>query len=78
MFFKDVDRSATKNDIAAALLVIAAENGETLSDARADKLANKFKRGEFDPMLARFIQYSDITGETAAKNVDRERMEIAA
>ena len=78
MFFKDVDRSATKNDIAAALLVIAAENGETLSDARADKLANKFKRGEFDPMLARFIQYSDPVGELATRNVDAERLAVAA
>ena len=74
MFFKDVDRSATKNDIAAALLTIATENGELLSPARADKLANKFKRGEFDPMLLRFIQYADNTGETASANVDAERV----
>lgn len=74
MFFKDVDRSATKNEIKAALLDIAATNGELLSKSRADSLADKFKRGEFDPMLARFIQYSDITGETAAKNVDAERI----
>ena len=78
MFFKYVDRSATKNDIAAALKAIATENNETLSDARADKLANKFKRGQFDPDLARFIQYSDIVGETATRNVDRERMAVAA
>ena len=74
MFFKDVDRSATKNDIAAALLTIATENGELLSPARADKLANKFKRGEFDPMLLRFIQYTDNTGEEASANVDAERI----
>lgn len=70
MFFKEVDRTARKNDIRDALLGIAADSGENLSPARADKLAVKFKRGEFDPMLARYIQYSDPTGETAARNVD--------
>lgn len=73
MFFMAVDRTAPKNDIRAALLWIANENGETLSQARADKLATKFKRGEFDPELARFIQYSDPVGEEASSNVDRER-----
>jgi len=57
---------------------MATNEGQYLSDARADKLANKFKKGEFDPMLARFIQYSDPTGEKAAKNVDAERLEVAA
>lgn len=71
MFFKFVDRTATKNDIAAALKLIATENGEKLSDARADKLANKFKRGQFDPDLARFIQYSDPVGEEATRNADK-------
>ena len=73
MFFKDVDRSATKNEIKSALLDIAANNGELLSKSRADSLADKFKRGEFDPMLARFIQYTDNTGEEATANVDAER-----
>ena len=71
MFFRYVDRTATKNDIAAALKTIAADNGETLSDARADKLANKFKKGVFDPDLARFIQYSDPTGEEATRRADK-------
>ena len=74
MFFKDVDRTATKSSIKDALLTIAAENGELLSKSRADALADKFKRGEFDPMLAKFIQYSDLTGEMAARNVDKERI----
>jgi len=78
VFFKDVDRTARKNDIRDALLNIAADNGEDLSRARADKLADKFKRGEFDPMLARFIQYSDPTGEEAARKVDAERLAVAA
>lgn len=77
MFFKFVDRTATKNDIAAALKSIATDNGETISDARADKLANKFKRGQFDPDLARFIQYSDPTGETATRLADKA-MAVAA
>lgn len=74
MFFKDVDRSARKNDIRDALLDIAASNGEELSPARANNLAIKFKAGTFDPMLARFIQYSDPTGEEAAATVDAERI----
>lgn len=78
MFLRFVDRAAPKNDIRDALLYTAEQNNEPLSKARADKLANKFKTGQFDPDLARFIQYSDPVGEEAAKNVDRERMEIAA
>lgn len=78
MFFKFVDRAAPKNDIRDALLGLATENGEILSPARADKLANKFKRGEFDPDLMRFIQYSDPVGEEAADNVDAERLAVAA
>lgn len=78
MFFKDVDRTAPKSDIKDALLTIAAQNGELLSKSRADALADKFKRGMFDPDLARFIQYSDTVGETAAGNVDRERRAVAA
>lgn len=73
MFFKEVDRTARKNDIRDALLDIARSNGEFLSDARANNLAIKFKKGLFDPDLARFIQYSDPVGETAASNVDKER-----
>ena len=71
MFFKTVDRSATKNEIKDALLDIASQAGQALSNARADKLANKFKKGIFDPELMRVIQYSDPTGETAVNNVMR-------
>lgn len=70
MFFKEVDRSARKNDIRDALLDIARSNGQVLSDARANNLAIKFKKGEFDPMLARFIQYSDPVGEEAVACAD--------
>ena len=78
MFFRFVDRASPKNEIRDQLMWTAYDNGETLSKARADKLANKFKRGEFDPDLARYIQYSDPTGEQAARNVDQERTELAA
>lgn len=66
------DRSARKNDIRDWLLILAHDNGEHLSDARADKLANKFKKGLFDPELERVLQYSDPTGEEAVTNVIRE------
>jgi len=73
VFFKEVDRTARKNEIRDALLDIARSNGEPLSDARANNLAIKFKKGLFDPDLARFIQYSDPTGETASTNADKEK-----
>ena len=78
MFFRYVDQSATKNQIRDALLWNASENGEELSRSRANNLADKFKRGQFDPDLARFIQYSDPVGEEAASNVDKARMAVAA
>lgn len=73
MFFKDVDRKATKNEIRDALLAIAADNGEELSPARADKLANNFKKGHYDPDLMRIVHYSDPVGEeaTACADVDQ-------
>lgn len=71
MFFRDVDRSATKNDIRDALLDMAHQAGECLSKSKANNLADKFKKGLFDPELKRVIQYSDPTGETAVSNVLR-------
>jgi len=71
VFFRFVDRTATKHEIQSALLDIAATNGEVLSDARALNLAARFKKGLFDPDLARFIQYSDPTGETATRHADK-------
>lgn len=68
MFFKFVDKSAPKNEIRDALLMIADENGEFLSKARADRLANRFKKGEYDPDLARFIQYADPVGESVTSS----------
>lgn len=78
MYLRYVDRTAPKNEIRDVLIWTASDNGEDLSKARADKLANKFKRGEFDPDLARFIQYSDPVGEEASRNVDAERLAVAA
>lgn len=66
------DRSATKNEIRDALLALAATNDHPLSRSRADYLADKFKRGLFDPELARVLSYSDPTGEIAVRNVMKE------
>ncbi|MGN6406175.1 hypothetical protein [Sinomonas sp.] len=71
MFLKGFDRSATKNELRDALLDMAAERGAELSDAKADKLANKFKQGRFDPDLAYFLDYDDPTGEDASARADR-------
>lgn len=71
------DLTATKNEIRDALLVMAAEKDHPLSKARAEKLADKFKRGEFDIELAYVLDHSDPTGEEAVRNVMTER-EMAA
>ena len=73
MFFKAVDRQATKNEIRDALLVLAVDNGEELSKARADKLANNFKKGHYDPDLMRIIHYSDPVGEEAVACADADQ-----
>lgn len=44
-----------------------------MSKSKADRLADKFKRGEYDPDLVRVIGYSDPTGETAVNNYMREQ-----
>jgi hypothetical protein len=64
-----VDPRSTKAEIRDALLELAFGAGQPLSKSKADKLADKFKRGLFDPELQRVIQYSDPTGETAVSNV---------
>lgn len=74
MFLMPVDRSATKNEIRDALLNLAAEAVQDLSPAKADKLANKFKKGLFDPILKSLLTYQDPTGDTATTNL----MEAAA
>lgn len=72
MYLIHCDRSAAKADIRDELLRLAVSAGEPLSRARADKLADKFKRGLFDPELERVLQYMDPTGEEACSNVMRE------
>jgi hypothetical protein len=72
VFYRAVDRNATKNEIRDALLDYAAHNDAALSKAKADNLADKFKRGEYDPLLAYVLGYWDETGETAADNADAE------
>lgn len=70
MFFKAVDRMATKNEIRDALMSIALDNGEELSKARANNLADNFKKGHYDPDLMRIIGYSDPVGEEAVACAD--------
>ena len=70
MFFKSYNRSDTKNEIRDWLLRTAADNGEELSKSRANNLADKFKKGQFDPDLARIIHYNDSTGEEATACAD--------
>lgn len=65
-----VDRSATKNEIRDALISIAAENGELLSQSRANNLADRFKKGKFDPELLCRLTYRDPTGEEAVRNIE--------
>jgi hypothetical protein len=72
MYLIQCDTTARKADIRDHLMILAADAGQPLSKARADKLADKFKRGTFDPALVRIIGWSDPTGETACNNVMRE------
>lgn len=77
-FFKAVERSMTKNEIRDWLLTVAAHHGQELSDARADKLANKFKKGLFDPLLQKLLHYADTTGEMACGFIFNPHKEQAA
>lgn len=75
--FSDIpglDRAQTKNQIRDRLLVEAFWADHQLSKSRADNLANKYKKGLFDPELQRIINYSDPTGETATNNVMKEQV----
>ena len=68
-----VNPKDTKNKIRDDLMLMAAEQGETLSKSRANNLADKFKKGLFDPELQRIINYSDPVGEQAVNNVLKEQ-----
>lgn len=73
MFFEFVDRTlVTKNDVRDHLLALAAHHECRLSKSRANKLADRFKRGDFDPTLVAVTSWADPTGETACDNVMRE------
>lgn len=70
--FAGVDRADTKNTIRDMFVENLAYMGVEISRAKATKLADQYKRGrldEMDPELMRVIGYSDITGETAVRNV---------
>jgi hypothetical protein len=71
-FLAGVDRTDTKNMIRATFLANAAHLDLELSRSRADRLADKYKRGrldQYDPDLMRILDYSDPTGEQAVENV---------
>ena len=74
MFYKACDRSATKHTIRHWLQVMAEDAGREISQSKANKLADKFKRGLFDPELMPVTEWSDPTGETATNNVLREQL----
>lgn len=64
-----VDQAATKNEVRDALLDMAGEKGHELSKSRANNLADKFKKGLFDPELAYVLDHQDPTGEEAVRRV---------
>lgn len=68
MFTAYVNPKMTKNQIRDGLLEMAHDAGQLLSKAKADKLANKFKKGLFDPELQKVLTYPDPTGETATRH----------
>lgn len=69
MFLHDCDRTADKAVIRCSLLDMAEAADVPLSKAKADKLADAFKRGKYDPLLASILIYSDPTGDRACLNV---------
>lgn len=73
MFYQACDRTAPKHTIREWLEHLAADAGREISRSKALKLADRFKRGVFDPELLPVVQWSDPTGETATSNVMRER-----
>lgn len=74
MFYKACDRSARKNDIRDWLEYLAEDAGLTVSRSKANRLAQKFKQGVFDPALVPVTMWADPTGETAVANVMREQV----
>lgn len=64
-----IDRSQTKNEIRDQIAQLAADTGNPLSRSRADTLANRFKRGEYDGTLAYLMNYADPVGEKATARV---------
>lgn len=60
-----IDRSATKNEIRDHLIALAAEQGIALSRSRADKYANKYKKGHLDSIPRGPLGGFDPTGRTA-------------
>ena len=64
-----VNPKDTKNKIRDDLMEMAADQGEPISKSRANNLADKFKKGLYDPELQYILDHSDPTGEQAVNNV---------
>lgn len=70
--FSDIpglDRAQTKNEIRDRLLVEAFWADHPLSKSKANNLADKYKKGMYDPELQYILHFSDPTGEQAVDNV---------
>lgn len=69
-----LSRSKTKNQIRDVLLLEAALADHPLSKSRANNLADKYKKGLYDPELQYILNFQDPTGEEAVNNVLKEVM----
>lgn len=67
-----ISRAKTKNEIRDHLLAQAALADHPLSKSRANNLADKFKKGEYDFELDYILHFQDPTGEEAVNNVLKE------
>lgn len=73
-----IDRSMRKNDIRDYLLERAAVSDYPLSKSRANNLADKYKKGEYDFELDYILNYHDPVGEKAVNNVMKSERYHAA
>lgn len=68
----EIDRSQTKNQIRDTLLALARMANHPLSKSRANNMADRYKKGEYDPEtldeLRYLLTYQDPVGEKATHN----------
>lgn len=63
-----IDKSLPKNQIRDELLELASIADHSLSKSRANNLADKYKKGHYDPELEYLLTYQDPVGEAATNN----------